>query len=191
VLKQAGDGQAPRVVLVGMMGSGKTTVGRLVAARLESSFSDTDEEVEAFAGVSVQQMFERSGEAAFRRAETDALTTVLAPCGPRVVAVGGGAVLSEANREVMRREATVVWLRTSVGTLTDRVGSGEGRPLLGGGSNGRAEEAQGVQGAQGVLAELSAEREGLYESVAHVVVDTDDLSPESVADAVVSAVFQS
>jgi shikimate kinase len=168
------------VVLVGMMGSGKSTVGRLVADRLGSGFSDTDAEVEAFAGISVQEMFETSGEAVFRRAETEALATLLSHGGPRVVAVGGGAVLSETNREVMRREATVVWLRASVGTLTDRVGTGEGRPLLG--------HTTQIDTAGSRLAELIGERECLYESVADLVVDTDDLSPEEVADAVVSVV---
>lgn len=178
--KRADDGSrtTSRIVLVGMMGSGKTTVGRLVADRLGSGFSDTDEEVEAFAGVSVQEMFERSGEAAFRRAETEAVAALLAPDGPGVVAMGGGAVLSEANRQLMRREATVVWLRADIRTLTDRVGTGEGRPLLGGATQVDRTEAR--------LAQLSGERESIYETVAHVVVDTDGLSPEEVADAIVS-----
>jgi shikimate kinase len=184
VPKQADDGagRASRVVLVGMMGSGKTTVGRLVAARLGSGFSDTDEEVESFAGISVPEMFERDGEAAFRRAETEALETLLRRNGSRVVAVGGGAVLSEANREAIRSQATVVWLRATVGTLTDRVGSGEGRPLL----KSRAEV--GAEEPWGRLEELIDERRPLYETMADVVVDTDGLSAEEVADAVVSAV---
>jgi shikimate kinase len=183
VPKQADDGagRASRVVLIGMMGSGKTTVGRLVAARLGSGFADTDEEVESFAGISVPEIFERDGEAAFRRAETEALETLLARSGSRVVAVGGGAVLSEANREAIRRQATVIWLRATVGTLTDRVGSGEGRPLL----VSRTEAGSGRQWAR--LEELNDERRPLYETIADLVVDTDGLSVEEVADAVVSA----
>jgi shikimate kinase len=183
VPKQADDGagRASRVVLIGMMGSGKTTVGRLVAERLGSGFADTDEEVESFAGISVPEMFERDGEAAFRRAETEALETLLARSGSRVVAVGGGAVLSEANREAIRRQATVIWLRATVGTLTDRVGSGEGRPLL----VSRTEAGSGRQWAR--LEELNDERCPLYETMADLVVDTDGLSAEEVADAVVSA----
>jgi len=167
--------RASVVVLVGMMGSGKSTVGRIVADRLGCGFSDTDDEVEQALGLSVQEIFERRGEAVFRRAETESLTTSLAGGAPRVLAVGGGAVLSEANRRTLRREATVVWLRAGVGTLTDRVGTGEGRPLLSGGPAIK-------------LAELNEERERLYGEVAHIVVDTDGLSPESVADAVVTAV---
>jgi shikimate kinase len=181
VQKQGGDGsgRALRVVLVGMMGSGKTTVGKLVASRLGCGFSDTDDEVELNACLTVREIFERSGESVFRHAEAEALSALMAVGGPRVVAVGGGAVLSEANRQVMRRDATVVWLRTRAGTLTERVGTGEGRPLL-------ASEGH----VQGRIAELNDERGALYETVAHVVVDTDGLSPESVADAVVHAVSE-
>ena len=125
-------GQAPRLVLVGMMGSGKTTVGRLVASRLGVPFADTDEAIEASTGKSVKELFAVRGEAAFRHEESAALATLLAPDGPGVIAAGGGAVLDQVNRALMRREATVAWLRTTVGTLTDRVGTGEDRPLLAG-----------------------------------------------------------
>jgi shikimate kinase len=127
-------------------------------------------------------MFERDGEAAFRRAETEVLEALLARSGSRVVAVGGGAVLSEANRDAIRRQATVIWLRATVGTLTDRVGSGEGRPLL------RSRADVGGDGPWARLVELSDERRPLYETIADLVVDTDGLSAEEVADAVVSAV---
>jgi shikimate kinase len=184
VQKLAGEAgnRSPRVVLVGMMGSGKTTVGRLVAARLGSGFADTDEEVESRVGISVQEVFSSRGEEGFRRSETEALEVLLAQGGPGVVAVGGGAVLSESNRQVMRREATVVWLRASVGTLTDRVGSGEGRPLLTDGSSVASDTTRDR------LAELAGERQRLYEDVSAVAVDTDGLSPEEVADLVVSSV---
>jgi shikimate kinase len=107
---------------------------------------------------------------------------LLARSESRVVAVGGGAVLSEANRDAIRRQATVIWLRATVGTLTDRVGSGEGRPLL----KSRAEA--GADGPWARLEQLNDERRPLYETIADVVVDTDGLSAEEVADAVVSAV---
>jgi shikimate kinase len=165
-----------------MMGSGKTTVGRLVADRLGSGFADTDEEIESRSGSSVQEMFEIQGEEAFRRAETEALGDLLARGGPGVVAVGGGAVLSESNRRTMKREATVVWLRASLETLAERVGSGEGRPLLTEGSG------VVVDTTRDRLAELAQKRQGLYEEVSAVVVDTDDLSPYEVALLVVSSV---
>jgi shikimate kinase len=166
-----------------MMGSGKTTVGRLLAARLGTGFADTDEEVESRAGIAVQEMFTLRGEEAFRRAESEALGILLAHGGPGVVAVGGGAVLSESNRQMMRREATVVWLRASVGTLAERVGSGEGRPLLADGTG------VALDTTRDRLADLTRERERLYEDVSSVAVDTDGLSPKEVAELVAAAVI--
>ncbi len=166
--------EPPRLVLVGMMGAGKTTVGRLVASRLGVSFADCDEQIEARTGLSVQDLFSAKGEPAFRREESEVLASLLEPGGPGVIAAGGGAVLDEVNRSRMRRDATVAWLRTTVGTLTDRVGTGEGRPLLAGAAAARLEE-------------IGQTREELYETVSDFVVDTDDLSPDMVADAVVAA----
>jgi shikimate kinase len=163
-----------RLVLVGMMGSGKTTVGRLVADRLGVAFADSDDEIEISTGLTVEELFSDRGEPAFRRHESEVLADLLAPEGPGVVAAGGGAVLDEDNRSRMRREATVAWLRTTVGTLAERVGTGEARPLLAGSSAAR-------------LVEIGESRADLYESVADFVVDTDDRSPDSVADAVVAA----
>ncbi len=167
-------GGPPRLVLVGMMGSGKTTVGRLVAARLGVEFADCDEQIEARTGLSVKELFSDRGEPAFRRAEREVLASLLEPGGPGVIAAGGGAVLDEANRSRMRRVAKVAWLRSTVGTLTDRVGTGEGRPLLAGSAAAR-------------LAEIGRIRAQLYESIADFVVDTDELSPDAVADCVVAS----
>ncbi len=167
-------GGPPRLVLVGMMGSGKTTVGRLVAARLAVEFADCDEQIELRTGRRVKELFADRGEPAFRREESEVLASLLEAGGPGVIAAGGGAVLDEANRSRMRRDAKVAWLRTTVGTLTDRVGTGEGRPLLAGSAAAR-------------LAEIGLTRAQLYESVADFVVDTDDLSPDAVADCVVAA----
>jgi shikimate kinase len=159
------------------MGSGKSTVGRLVAERLGTEFADTDDEVERACGLSVAAIFELHGEPFFRRAESDALARLLAPGGPGIVAAGGGAVLEPANRDLMHRSAVVVWLRTDVATLTDRLGNGEGRPLL----SGEDQMAERIE-------QLRRERSDLYESVAGIVLDTDRRSPESVAEAVVSLV---
>src|SRR5580704_14179336 len=100
-------GRTRRLVLVGMMGSGKTTVGRLVASRLGVPFADTDEQIETTTGLSVKAMFSTKGEPEFRRLESEVLARLLAAGGPGVIAVGGGAVLDEDNRTRMQREATV------------------------------------------------------------------------------------
>ncbi|MER3452509.1 MAG: hypothetical protein C4344_02140, partial [Acidimicrobiia bacterium] len=117
------------LVLVGMMGVGKTSVGRLVAARLGREFVDTDAAVQVRTGRSVRELFESFGEAAFRDAESEALAAALGRSEPAVIAAGGGAVLRRENRELLAG-ATVVWLRAGLATLLGRVGSGTHRPLL-------------------------------------------------------------
>lgn len=166
---------AKTVVLVGMMGSGKTTVGRLVADRFGVDFFDSDEVIEASSRMTVAEIFSSHGEVEFRRRESETLKT-LVPCSElRVVAVGGGAILDEDNRAVIRDSSTVVWLRTGVETLSDRVGSGESRPLLG-------------KDPKDSLRRIADSRADIYESTADFVVDTDGLTPEAVADAVAKAI---
>lgn len=165
---------APRLLLVGMMGSGKTTVGRLLAERLGWRYVDSDEEVEAATGQTVAQLFEEGGEEGFRAAETAALVGALADDGPVVVAVAGGAVLDPANRDLLRRSGTVVWLRARPETLAGRVGSGAHRPLLAGSP------------AETVV-RLDASRRPLYEHVADLVVDVDDLAAPAVAERIAAA----
>jgi shikimate kinase len=164
------DHKANRLLLVGMMGSGKTTVGELVAGRLGWPYLDSDAEVEEATGKTVPEIFGEQGEPAFRAAETQALRRALG-VEPVVVSVAGGAVLDAGNRRMLRDGGTVVWLRAQVATLTERVGDGHGRPLLDG-DPARA------------LGELDAARRPLYEDVADAVVDVDDRTPEKVADAV-------
>jgi shikimate kinase len=172
-----GDARAPhrpkRLLLIGMMGSGKTTVGRLAANRLGWPHLDSDAEVEAATGRSVPEIFVEAGEPAFRAAETAALVRAL-DVEPVVVSVAGGAVLDTGNRRLIREAGTVVWLRADVDTLAARVGDGAGRPLL----DGDTELA---------LAELDAVRRLLYTQLAHAVVDVDELTPEQVAAAVLGA----
>ncbi|MGH9093097.1 MAG: shikimate kinase, partial [Acidimicrobiales bacterium] len=111
-----------RLLLVGMMGAGKTTVGRLLADRLGCAYLDSDAQVEAATGRTVPDLFETVGEPAFREAEAAALREALAGDRPVVVSVAGGAVLDPANRDLLRRSGTVVWLRAHPATLAARVG---------------------------------------------------------------------
>jgi shikimate kinase len=162
-----------KVLLVGMMGAGKTTVGRLVADRLGCPYADSDAEVEAATGRTVPEIFAEQGEAAFRAAEAEVLAKAVAGDGPVVVSVAGGAVLDPANRALIRRSGTVVWLRASPATLAGRVGDGVGRPLL----SERPGEA---------LARLEVVRRPYYAEVADAAVDVDGSTPEAVAEAVLA-----
>lgn len=160
------------VVLVGMMGAGKTTIGRRLARRLDRPFVDSDEQVEARTGRTVREIFEAEGEPTFRALETDALCDALSSSTPAVVAAAGGTVLAEVNRDAMRSAGTVVWLRADPSVLATRVRDGVHRPLL------ADDPAQ-------VLRDLDAARRDLYASVAHHVVDTEGRMPEDVVDALV------
>jgi shikimate kinase len=168
---------ARHLVLVGMMGSGKTTVGRLCAQRLGRPLIDTDAQVEAAAARTVSDIFATAGEAAFRALERDAVAAACAHAEPAVIACGGGAVLDETNRGRLRAAGLVVWLRTAPATLAARIPADGERPLLAGATGEGAQER--------VLAELAARRADAYTAAAHVTVDTDGLDAGAVADRVV------
>lgn len=163
------------IYLVGMMGAGKTTVGTILARRLGRPLFDSDQQVELATGRTVPEIFAGDGEAAFRLEEKRALAAAAASPSPTIVAVAGGAVLDPANRGLLERSGTVVWLRARPDTTGARVGDGSGRPLLG-------------DDPPAAMARLDAERRPLYEEVADHVVDVDDKTPEEVADAVLVAV---
>ena len=141
------------LVLVGMMGSGKTTVGRRVAARLGRRLRDSDAEVEARTGHTVREIFETEGEAAFRTEEARALAEALDEPDPVVVAAAGGVVLDPDNRARLRDAGTVVWLDATPEELARRVATGSHRPLLG-------------DDPLAALRRLDGERRPLYEEVA-------------------------
>jgi shikimate kinase len=160
-----------RIVLVGLMGTGKTTVGRRLARRLDRRFVDLDAEIESDTGSTIPEIFATSGESAFRTAETEALTRVLADGDPVVVATGGGVVVTSANRELLRSasDVVVVWLDAPVDALVERVDAGASvRPLL-------------AEDPAGVLTRLSAEREPLYSEVAHHRIGTHHRTVAEVA----------
>ncbi len=164
----------PRILLVGMMGAGKTTTGQLVAQRLGWDYEDSDADVEATTGLTVPELFARHGEAAFRKAEAEVLATSCAQEKSSVVSVAGGAVLAPDNRRLIAHSGTVVWLRARPETLAARVGDGAGRPLLG-------------DDPGSALIRLAAERAPYYAEVADAVIDVDELSPDQVADRVLAA----
>ncbi|GAA1143680.1 shikimate kinase [Nocardioides aquiterrae] len=160
------------IVLIGPMGAGKTTVGRLVAARLGSAVRDTDHDVEATAGRPISDIFVEDGEEAFRALERAAVADALAS-HDGVLTLGGGAVLDPGTRELLAGH-DVVFLRVGLADAVKRVGLGTGRPLLLGNVRGR-------------IKTLLDERTPVYESVATLVVDTDGRTPEDVAGEIVAA----
>jgi shikimate kinase len=163
------------VVLVGMMGSGKSSVGRALASRLERPFHDSDAEVEARTGQTVASIFAERGEAAFRAEEAAVLAEALAAKPPAVIAAAGGVVLDAANRKLIDSAELVVWLRADPTVLAGRVATGTHRPLL--------EDDPG-----GTLAQLDAVRRPLYAEVADVVVDVDRIGVERVVELIAAAV---
>ncbi|HEX6475732.1 MAG TPA: shikimate kinase [Acidimicrobiales bacterium] len=165
---------AEHVFIVGMMGAGKTTIGRLLAERLGWRHLDSDEQVARDTGQTVPEIFARRGEPAFRAAEARALAAAAVADTPTVVSVAGGAVLDPDNRHVLRRGGVVVWLRAEVETLARRVGDGAGRPLLG---DDPAE----------ALRHLYAQRRPVYQELAQVVVDVDGVDARTVAERVLAA----
>lgn len=159
------------IVLIGMMASGKSTVGRLLANAMGRPFIDTDALVEERAGMPIPQVFAEQGEAAFRELEAAVVTDVMARDG-QVVATGGGVVLRPENREVLRAGGMVFWLDVPATELYDRaVAQGvEGRPLLAG------------KDPSGRLAALAAARREAYAAAAHVRMDGAGREPGALAD---------
>ena len=157
----------PRVVLVGPMGAGKTTVGRLLAERWGVGVRDTDADVEAAAGKPVAEIFVDEGEERFRALERAAVAAAL-ETHDGVLSLGGGAVLDPGTQALLAGRP-VVFLRVGLADAVKRVGLGTGRPLLLGNVRSRVRQ-------------LLDERTPVYEAVAGLVVDTDGRSPEQVAD---------
>ncbi len=165
----------PNVFLVGMMGSGKTTIGRQLAALLHFDFHDTDQIVEERAGADIAWIFDREGEDGFRDREQLAIDEVTAMTDV-VVATGGGAVLRDLNRQRLRARGTVVYLSAPPALILERTRRDRHRPLL------------KVEDVEQRIATLSQQRESLYRAAAHVVVATDRRPARAIAASVAQRV---
>jgi len=151
--------QASNIFLVGMMGAGKTTAGRLLARRLGRRFVDTDHEIETRCGVGIPLIFEIEGEAGFREREARAIEELTA-CEEIVLATGGGAVLRAENRKRLAAQGLVIYLHAAPEALYRRVRSDRNRPLL------------AAEDPLGRLKDLYTVRDPLYREIADLVVET-------------------
>ncbi len=156
------------LILVGMMGAGKTTVGRLLARRLKRAFYDSDEVIERRCGVRIPVIFEIEGEAGFRSREQQAIAELCALSGA-VIATGGGAVLAPENRSAIAGCGTVIYLHARPSHLWHRVRHDRNRPLL------------AMPDPQKRLDELYAQRDPFYREVADIVLDTGRQSVQVLA----------
>jgi shikimate kinase len=154
--------------LIGPMGSGKTAVGKKLAALLGKQFFDSDAEIEQRTGVDIRYIFEKEGEARFREREREVIADLTSLDGV-IVATGGGAVLDPANRERLASTGTVVYLRATVDAQLERTRPSRNRPLLMGGD------------PRAVLERLLAIRRPLYEEIADISVDTTGRQVRAVA----------
>ncbi len=157
------------------MGSGKSTVGKIISDELFLNFFDTDEEIELRTGASIDWIFDLEGEEGFRKRESEILNEMVTR-NSIVLSTGGGIILSETNRELLSSRGTVFYLSTPISVQVDRTAKDKDRPLL---KNGDPEE---------ILTKLHNEREDLYENVSDYIVQTEDKSSHEVASEIICLV---
>ena len=163
------------IYIVGPMGSGKSTVGKIVARSLFLDFLDSDEEIERTTGATIDWIFDLEGEAGFRKRETIELEKIV-QLNSHVVATGGGIILSDHNRNLLGARGIVVYLETPIKTQVERTGKDKDRPLL---KNGDPEA---------ILTQLNSEREHLYKEVSDHVIQTTNKSSQEVADQIIKII---
>jgi shikimate kinase len=167
-----------KIILVGMMGSGKTTIGRALSKFLDLEFIDLDHAIESHTGVKVSTIFEIEGEAGFRDRESMALSEILQNDN-FVLATGGGAILSDDNRNlILKSEAHVVYLKADTETILHRLKNDQSRPLL---NNPNKKEA---------LEKLMKSREELYESVSNISIDTRNAKSNIIVKKIIEMIKQ-
>lgn len=161
------------IILIGLMGAGKTTIGKLLASSMGRNFVDSDHEIQRRTGVDIPLIFELEGESGFRKRETEVLRDVTRL--PNIVlATGGGAILREENRELLRRSGTVVYLRVPVNELKRRTRFDKTRPLL------------QTADPQARLVELFNQRDPLYQQTAHIILDSGRQSVRSLVQTLIN-----
>jgi shikimate kinase len=161
------------IVLIGLMGAGKTAVGKRLAARLDLPFVDADSEIETAAGQTVSEIFAEHGEAYFRQGERKVIKRLL-ETGPQVLATGGGAFMNEETRANIAARGISIWLKAELRVLLKRVNRRGNRPLL----------AQGDP--ETVMRKLMAERDPIY-AEADIVVESRDVPHDAIVGAVINA----
>ncbi|HEY4284264.1 MAG TPA: shikimate kinase [Chthoniobacterales bacterium] len=166
---------ARSIVLIGMMGAGKSSVGRSLERRTGLRRFDTDEMVSARFGQSIGDIFSTLGEDEFRRAETEALTS-LQPMPPAIIVTGGGIILRSENIQHLKRLGVVVWLQADEDTLFDRAARRGNRPLL------------ATDDPRATMGKILAERTPLYASAADICLDTTHRDHEEVADLILAGI---
>ena len=166
------------IFLIGLMGTGKTTVGRQLAKRLKRDFYDSDRVIEERTGADIPLIFEKEGEEGFRKREREVIDE-LTRMDNIILATGGGAILSAENREHLSRRGTVIYLKSNLRTLIERTSKDKNRPLL------HAEEPPEV-----ILDRLLKQRGPLYEEIADIVVPTANNSIHRVIHAIISKLRQ-
>lgn len=161
------------VFLVGPMGAGKSTIGRLLAKELKYPFKDSDREIEARTGADIPWIFDVEGEEGFREREEAMIAELVLEQGI-VLATGGGVVMREANRRALAAHGLVVYLRTSVDQQLQRTAKDRQRPLL------------QTADPEKVLRELMAKRDPLYREIADLIIDTDQRGPKIVVNTILN-----
>ena len=163
------------IFIVGPMGSGKSTVGKIISSELFLNFFDTDEEIEARTGASIDWIFDLEGEEGFRKRESKILEEMVQQ-NSIVLSTGGGIILSESNRELLSSRGTVFYLATPIAVQLERTSKDKDRPLLKNGDPGK------------ILEELHLARESLYEGVADYIVNTEGKSSQEVSTEIIKLV---
>ena len=163
------------IFIVGPMGSGKSTVGKIISSELFLNFFDTDEEIEARTGASIDWIFDLEGEEGFRKRESKILEEMVQQ-NSIVLSTGGGIILSESNRELLSSRGTVFYLATPIAVQLERTSKDKDRPLLKNCDPGK------------ILEELHVARESLYEGVADYIVNTEGKSSQEVSTEIIKLV---
>ena len=163
------------IFIVGPMGSGKSTVGKIISSELFLNFFDTDEEIETRTGASIDWIFDLEGEDGFRKRESKILEEMVQQ-NSIVLSTGGGIILSETNREHLSSRGTVFYLATPISVQLERTSKDKDRPLLKNDDPGK------------ILEKLHQARESLYEEVADYIVNTEGKSSQEVSEEIIKLV---